>query len=226
MRKGVRPLPWWAGALCAALALGSAPCAATDWLVLVVDRSNSIDDRELALQRNAYVRLLSDANVISALDDTRVAIVEFDTGPEVVVDWMDPQSAARAYRARPPDGLRGQTGIGRALTTALALLVGKSGHLVIDISGDGKENVDSVLLSDMRAAAGARSVEINGLAILTRDTPEIDRYYSQQVVNGFVVPVDDPRDFERALRRKLLYEVAGASPEAQPGALALAAAPR
>jgi hypothetical protein len=226
MKPGAAPLPWLAGAVCAALALGPSPCAAVDWLVLLVDRSNSIDDRELALQRNAYVRLLSDASVISALGDARIAIVEFDTGPEIVVNWTDPASAARAYRARSPDGLRGQTGIGRALTTALALLVGKSGRLVIDISGDGKENVDSVLLSDMRAAAGARSVEINGLAILTRDTPEIDRYYSQQVVNGFVVPVDDTRDFERALRRKLFYEVAGSSPESQPGAVALAAAHR
>ena len=97
---------------------------------------------------------------------------------------------------------------------------------MIDISGDGKENVDAGLLSEMRAAAGARSVEINGLAILTRDTPEIDRYYSQQVVNGFVVPVADSRDFEKALRRKLFYEVAGASPEAQADAVALAATGR
>ena len=42
----------------------------------------------------------------------------------------------------------------------------------------------------MRAAADERSVEINGLAIMTPDTPEIDRYYSQQVVNGFVLPVE------------------------------------
>ena len=168
------------------------PCAAIDWLVLVVDRSKSIDERELTLQRNAYVRLLSDASVISALDGAHVAIVEFDTRSEIVVDWTDPETAARLYRHKRPDGLRGQTGIGGALTTALALLVGKSGRLVVDISGDGKENVDTALLSAMRAAAGERSVEINGLAIMTPDTPEIDRYYSQQVVNGFVLPVEKP----------------------------------
>jgi Protein of unknown function (DUF1194) len=191
-------------------------------LVLVIDRSNSIDDRELALQRSAYVRLLSDASVISALGDARIAIVEFDTGPQVVVDWTDAQSAARAYRARHPDGLRGQTGIGRALATALALLTGKSGHLVIDISGDGKENVDNALLSEMRAAAAERAVEINGLAILTQEMPEIDRYYSQRVVNGFVVSVEEAGDFERALRRKMFYEIARASPVAEPVAMALA----
>jgi Protein of unknown function (DUF1194) len=192
--------------------LGSAPCAAIDWLVLVVDRSKSIDDHELALQRGAYARLLSDPRVVSALGDVQVAIVEFDTRAEIVVDWTDPQSAARAYRAKAPDGLRGQTAIGAALTSALALLAGKNGRLVIDVSGDGKENVDAALLAAMRAAASERSVEINGLAILTDDTPEIDRYYSQQVVTGFVLPVDQGDDFDSALQRKLFYEIAGSHP--------------
>jgi hypothetical protein len=217
-----RWLAWAGGALAALIVLHPLPCAAIDWLVLVVDRSKSIDDRELALQRNAYVRLLSDASVISALDGAHVAIVEFDTRSEIVVDWTDPATAARLYRGKRPDGLRGQTGIGGALTTALALLAGKGGRLVIDISGDGKENVDAALLAAMRAAASERAVEINGLAIMTPDTPEIDRYYSQQVVNGFVLPVENPGDFQSALKRKLFYEVAGPDPGA--GMVDLAAA--
>jgi hypothetical protein len=208
-------------ALVASIALTSLPCAAIDWLVLVVDRSKSIDDRELTLQRNAYARLLSDASVISALDGAHVAVVEFDTRSEIVVDWTDPATAARLYRHKRPDGLRGQTGIGGALTTALALLVGKSGRLVIDVSGDGKENVDTALLSAMRAAADERAVEINGLAIMTPDTPEIDRYYSQQVVNGFVLPVEKTDDFQSALKRKLFYEIAG--PDRAPGTVDFAA---
>jgi hypothetical protein len=219
---GASTLRWAGGVLAALLALSPLPCAAIDWLVLVVDRSKSIDDRELALQRNAYARLLSDASVISALDGAHVAIVEFDTRSEIVVDWTDPETAARLYRRKGPDGLRGQTGIGAALTTALALLVGKSGRLVIDVSGDGKENVDNALLSAMRAAAGERAVEINGLAIMTPDVPEIDRYYSQQVVNGFVLPVEQADDFQSALKRKLFYEIAGPDPEAGMGELAAA----
>jgi Protein of unknown function (DUF1194) len=76
----------------------------------------------------------------------------------------------------------------------------------------------------MRAAASERAVEINGLAIMTPDTPEIDRYYSQQVVNGFVLPVDETGDFQNALKRKLFYEVAGSDSEA--GMVDLAAAQR
>jgi hypothetical protein len=215
-------LRWTGAALAALVALNPLPCAAIDWLVLVVDRSKSIDDRELALQRNAYVRLLSDTSVISALDGAHVAIVEFDTRSEIVVDWTDPETAARLYQRKGPDGLRGQTGIGGALTTALALLVGKSGRLVVDISGDGKENVDAALLSATRAEADQRAVEINGLAIMTPDTPEIDRYYSQQVVNGFVLPVDKTDDFQSALKSKLFYEIAG--PDHASGTVDLAAA--
>ena len=200
------------GLLCAAAA---SPCRAVDWLVLVVDRSNSIDERELALQRNAYVRLLSDAAVIQALGPAKVAIVEFDSRSEIVVDWTDPAAAAFAYRRKSPDGLRGQTGIGGALTTALALLVGKSGRLVVDVSGDGRENVDPALLAAARASATAQAIEVNGLAIMTRETPEIDRYYSGNVVNGFVLSVEQRDDFLNALKRKLFYEIAGRAPDAR-----------
>ena len=217
----------WTAAALAALCLSlPVPCAAIDWLVFVVDRSNSIDDRELALQRSAYIRLLADPGVISALGDVQVAIVEFDTRAEIVVDWTDPQSAARLYQRKSPDGLRGQTGIGGALGTALALLVGKSGRLVIDVSGDGKDNVDNALLDDMRALADEQAIEINGLAIMTPDVPEIDRYYSQRVVNGFVVSVEEDGDFQSALKRKLFYEVARTSPPSPTRTADLAAAER
>jgi hypothetical protein len=196
------------------------PCLAIDWLVLVIDRSMSVDDRELALQRSAYVRLLSEPSVIDALGGAQVAIVEFDTSSQIVVDWTDAGSAARAYRQKSPDSLRGQTGIGAALTTALALLVGKSGRQVIDVSGDGRENVDHALLARARASASARAIEINGLAILTDETPDLDRYYSTSVVNGFVLSVEQRDDFGTALKRKLFYEVAGLQPPPAASALA------
>jgi len=183
-----------------------------DWLVLVVDRSTSIDDGELGLQREAYARLLSDPDVIEALEAVQVAIVEFDTSPEIMVEWTDPQSAADAYRRRGPDRFRGLTGIGSALTTALALLVGKSGRLVIDVSGDGPENVDPRRLAEARAAASAQAIEINGLAIATAEAPEIDHYYQASVVNGFVLRIERREDFLDALKRKLFYEIAGTRP--------------
>ena len=59
---------------------------------------------------------------IGELGNAQVAIVEFDTRAEIVVDWTDPASAASAYRDKGPDGLRGQTAIGSALATAMAMM--------------------------------------------------------------------------------------------------------
>lgn len=193
-------------ALLAGIAVPS-PARAVDWLVLLVDRSNSINTAELLLQRNAYVRMLSDPDVIEALAGAMIAIVEFDTRPEIMVDWADAKSAAETYRHRRPLGLRGQTGIGRAIGTALTLLAGKSGHRVIDVSGDGRDNVDSQMLAQVRAIADQQVIEINGLAILNDDTPDLDVYYSKSVVTGFVLPVEQDEDFYRALKRKLFFEI-------------------
>ena len=61
---------------------------------------------------------------------------------------------------------------------------------------------------------------------MTPDVPEIDRYFSQRVVNGFVVPVEETDDFQSALKRKLFYEIAGAGSAVQARTLHLAAGPR
>lgn len=209
MRRG-----WWGTVV---LCLGfTAPVPAQalglDWLVLLIDRSRSIDEDELRLQRRAYARLLNSPDVISALGDAKVAIVEFDSTAELMVDWTDPKSAAELYSIQDPKGLRRQTAIGNALATAFDLLKGKDGRAVVDVSGDGKENVDPLRLQAMRAALGHEQVEINGLAILDDKVEELDRYYSQRVVNGFVLTAESRTDFEVALQRKLFYEIAGTVP--------------
>ncbi len=200
--------------LCLGLSWGllPAPALAVDWLVLVIDRSNSIDAQELRLQREAYGRLLSDQAVLDALRGTQVAIVEFDTRPEIVSRWADAEDAGRRYSRRRPEGSRGQTGIADAMATALDLLTGKSGRLVIDISGDGRENVDERLLPKVRRKAAAAAVEVNGLTIVAPETAGLSTYYDQNVVNGFVLSVDRWEDFYGALRRKLFLEVADREP--------------
>lgn len=184
-----------------------------DWLVLLIDRSRSIDEDELRLQRSAYARLLNNPAVISALGEAKVAIVEFDSTAEIMVDWAPPREAAELYALQDPKGLRRQTAIGNALATAADLLEGKSGRLVVDVSGDGRENVDPARLQTMRAALSARAIEINGLAILNEQTEDLDRYYSQKVVNGFVLAAEGRSDFDVALQRKLFYEIAGRTPD-------------
>ena len=66
---------WLVVLTCLALLGGgtlSARAAGLDWLVLLIDRSRSIDEDELRLQRRAYTRLLNDPAVISALGAAQV----------------------------------------------------------------------------------------------------------------------------------------------------------
>ncbi len=199
----------WLLMLCGALALfcPSTPALAVDWLVLVVDRSNSIDADELRLQRQAYVDVLNDSHIVRALKDTSVAIIEFDSTATVIVPWSSARGAAAQYAAAMfAPGTRGGTGIGHGLGAALSLLHAKQGRRVIDVSGDGRENRDSVLLERRRATATASGIEINGLVIRGRTQYDLKRYYKQKVVNGFVVEIDDVADFHAALKRKILQE--------------------
>lgn len=196
----------------AILTLGMAsPAAAVEWLVFVIDRSSSIDAAELKLQRDAYVAVLRDEDVKLALHAAHVAIIEFDNTAQVVVPWSRAEQAAERYADWHPTGPRGGTGISRGLAAALKLLEGKRGRQVIDISGDGRENRDMILLEQSRAAATLAGIDVNGLVISGRTLYPLDEYYREQVANGFVIPVQHMTDFYQALRRKILREALVAS---------------
>lgn len=189
--------------------------AMVDWLVLLVDASESIDAHEYDLQRQAYVNVLQNPDIDLLLEGSRIAIVEFATTPYVVVAWTDdPLRAARAYagqrrRLRGP-GPASLTGIARALALALDMLEGRAGRKVIDISGDGPDNVDWFAgVWAQRRRALEQGIEINGLAIPTPEEPAIDAYYAENVVTGFLEISREHVDFERALLTKMHIEIAG-----------------
>ena len=149
-----------------AMAPGPSTAAMIEWLVLLVDASESIEPPEYRLQHQAYVNVLRDSEIGLLLEGARIAIVEFASRPQVVVAWADPRQAARAY-ARHTRDIRGPgphslTGIARALKLALDLLENKAGRRVIDISGDGPDNVDwspaSGRSATARASCGSRSM--------------------------------------------------------------------
>jgi hypothetical protein len=198
--------------LSASFVLWVRAASAIDWLVFVVDRSNSISTPEYKLEHDAHVSVLSDPAILAMLGGAKVAIVEFDTAAEVVVNWTSPRAAASTYRLHAPPERGRLTGVGRALLTALDLLHGKPGQRVIDISGDGRENVDFPALQRARERAIRDSVDINGLVILSPEAYKVDEYYESYVATGFVVTVRKWQDFLAALRRKLVLEIALAHP--------------
>lgn len=177
------------------------------WLVLVVDRSGSISDEELSLQRAAYVSILRDPTMAEAFARTKVAIVEFDTTAEIVVDWTGATEASFLYAAYNPVAPRGGTSIGRGLEAALRLLEGRAGERIVDISGDGRDNRDQILLANVRAAALRGGVEINGLVFEGRSNARVTEYYKEKVVTGFTIGIGSMDDFLDALRQKLQREL-------------------
>ena len=206
-------------ALPIALAPSPLSAALVDWLVLLVDASASIDADEYRLQHEAYVNVLQDPGIGALLEGAQVAVIEFATAPEVVVDWSgDPGAAALAYaghiRRITGPGPASTTGIARALAHAREMLDGKAGRKVIDISGDGPDNVDWITaVWAQRDQARAMRVEINGLAIPTREEPELDLYYAEHVITGFLEISREHHDFERALITTMHIELAGRGPE-------------
>jgi hypothetical protein len=201
-------------------------------LVLSVDASGSIDTEEFALQRDGIAGAVTDAGVLGAIMGGRhggIAITLIEWGspgtPAQIVDWhivSDEASAgafASAVRSAPRqmqsynaigDGM--QLGIGLIETCPCAPV-----RRVIDVSGDNpdmRSKVPSPVARDLAVKAG---ITVNALAILQdgrlgpSGKPWLVEIYEQQVIGGFaafVIAAQTRADFARALRQKLIQEIA------------------
>jgi hypothetical protein len=198
-------------------------------LVLLVDVSRSMTERELEIQRRGYAAALQSDEVFSAVQSgllQRVAVtyIEWAGTQEVVVDWRlletraDLESFAQALTAKFNPELR-RTSISEALIFgARQMETNKYNGLrrVIDISGDGPNNQGRGVERARDAVVG-QGIVINGLPLLTREgmgmdwhLDALDVYYRRCVIGGpgaFVIPVIDWDDFEKAVRRKLVLEL-------------------
>ena len=80
---------------------------------------------------------------------------------------------------------------------------------VIDVSGDGISNAGPEVIPIARAV-GAKGVTINGL-VVTGATPDPVAFFHTHVISGplaFVETADSYTDYPRAMKRKLLRELA------------------
>jgi len=206
-------------------------------LVLAVDVSRSMDVGERELQRHGYRAALRHPDVVDAIRSGlhgRIALTYVEwSGPGsegVVVPWRlvaDEVSAAGFAASIGPADPAGRfgTSISSVLIFAAALFEnnGFAGErLVIDVSGDGPNN-SGYPVEPARDAVIARGIVINGLPIVLRpgggfrgfDIADLDLYYRDCVVGGpgaFTIPVTSTDEFETAIRRKLIQEIAAAEP--------------
>lgn len=195
--------------------------------------------RELEIQRQGYKAALLDDVVIGDIQwgrHGRIALTYVEWADadrqDVVVGWslIRNKADAEAFVAKMNTRLEPgtlKTSISTALTFAASLFdknIYSSARQVIDISGDGPNN-DGQHVVRARDQVLAKGITINGLPLMTREgtgsawyLDHMDVYYKNCVIGGynaFVVPVWDWDDFPKAVRRKLLLEISGATPPTQ-----------
>lgn len=196
-------------------------------LVLAVDASGSVDDREYTLQLEGIARGFRDATVRRAIRSGPTKSIAVNmlvwAEPQIPKDttgWFVIASDAEAERfaamvAAFPRQQSGATAIGEGIAAALRAIGGndiEAARAVVDVSGDGRESVArefTVLVGQARAMALSRGVVINGLAI-QNEVSDLADYYRRNVQAGpdsFVMAAKDYEDFAEAMRLKLLREI-------------------
>jgi Protein of unknown function (DUF1194) len=213
--------------LAVGLLLGWAPAGHAEpvdtALVLALDVSLSVDEREYELQREGIATAFESPALVAAVAGGKSHAIDV-----LVLEWSDPElqvvtvgwtrvsdaASANAFATtvrathRSSQGL---TAIGNGLIAAGAafeLLPDQAIRKVIDVSGDGMANI-GVPCSQARDALLAKGITINGL-VMINDEPWVDGYYNENVVGGpgaFLMQVADYREFAAAIREKLLSEI-------------------
>lgn len=209
-------------------------------LALGVDVSRSIDAGEARLQRQGYIQAFRDPELIEAIETGilgRIAVGYYEWAgyghADIIVDWIviDGAASANAFADRLQQDLplsASRTSISGAIEFAQPWFNdnGFEGtRRVIDISGDGPNNWGN-LVTIARDKAVAAGITINGLPILDPgggpfsrfNIANLDLYYRDCVIGGtgaFLVVAADFNDFARAVRRKLVLEIADLQPAPQ-----------
>ena len=195
-------------------------------LVLALDVSGSVDNREFELQRGGLAAAFKDQRIVEAISRglrKRIAVAAVQWAglgkqavvvPWTIVDGTESavyfsQSVANMRRSyqNSETHISGVINFGTDLVTAAPIVADRR---VIDISGDGMDNVG---YSPHRARDRAlrAGITINGLAILN-ETPRLDDYYHYNVIGGpnsFVIKANAYEDYAAAILRKLIREIDG-----------------
>ncbi len=214
-------------------------------LVLLADASRSIDDGELRFQREGYAVAITHPDVLAAISHgylQRIAVIFVEwadeTAQEVVVPWtvIDGEDSARRFAKAllaAPRQAFGPNAIGPALAAAHALIAGNDidgTRRIIDFSGDSSWAGGGIPVAVARKSALDAGIVINGLAILCRacdsgrpaDT-DLEGAFAATITGGpgsFVITADGSASFAKAVRRKLILEIAGSPGSSEPGQVA------
>ena len=188
--------------------------------MLAIDVSNSVDNSEYRIQVDGLADALRDPEVQEALLGGQVALAMMQWSGEdrqdLSLPWTrmtshaDIVQFARAARLAPRAFIQSDTAPAEAVAFALAQFdqVRDCTRHIIDVSGDGTPNSGSDV-SAARNAAERAGVTINGVAIESLGVA-ITGFYQRSIVtrDGFVITARGHRDYPRAIRDKLIRELA------------------
>lgn len=193
-------------------------------LVLAIDTSASVNEREYRLQIEGIAHAFRHPDAIAAIaalgpGGLAVALLQWSEPREArlsvpfahITSERDAKAFAFLVSLVPRAGRSSLTDIGSGLSAALAAMETgpyEGRRRIIDISGDGRSNAGQPP-AIVRRQVLSRGVVINGLAILT-DEPWLKDYYREFVIGGpgsFVEAADDYDSFADAFLRKLLREL-------------------
>jgi Ca-activated chloride channel family protein len=192
-------------------------------LVLALDISSSVNDREYDLQRLGLVRAFRTPAVIDAILTPKgagIAATAFEwsgySQQDVVIPWtmLDSEARIRDFA----DTLAAHRRPFSDLATALGKAVEYGAHLfadappcarrVLDVSGDG-ENNDGVGPEYFRARGVLAGITINGL-VVQGAVPDPAPYYRDHVIQGpgaFLALARNYGDYPSVIIGKLLREI-------------------
>jgi Ca-activated chloride channel family protein len=195
-------------------------------LVLALDVSSSVDEREFDLQMKGLAGALRDPEIVQAIIDSGgIQAMAFEWSGRYqqvqVVPWSflaseaDIFSFASLIGAHPRGYDEFPTALGYALGHAATLLSKAPlacARKVVDMSGDGITN-EGFGPEHAYANFHFDGVTVNGL-VIEGEVPDPVIYYRERVIRGpgaFVEIAHGFADYREAMRRKLLREINGAA---------------
>ncbi len=210
-------------------------------LSLVIDTSGSISANEFTLQMTGYKNAFKDAGVQAAIlsqtNGIAVNTIFFSTTAKEMIAFTQLDTLAKIDSFADSLGalVRHEslnTNIAGGMLLSRSKLndntVFSSTRLIMDVSGDGEQNVGAGLtaaqrhnlVNAQRDAAASDGIKVNGLAI---GGPTITNYYNARVrtTDGFVIAAADFAAFDTAIKQKIVSEITGNPPVPEPATLAL-----
>lgn len=239
-------------ALCAGFVSNAAAETVDTKLLLMLDVSGSVSSGEFNLQRQGYVDAFRDSVIQNLILDTAggqktgsiaVALGFFSSNSVMSIPWTVIDSVADAMNfattientGRPSQ--YGWTGVGQMTNVAGAISFATTymntgnyeGREVIDISGDGVQNVDGDT-GAARDAAVLDGITVNAISIGKGDQfaglDELIKFYQTEIVGGensFAMHTNSFEDFGAGIQEKLKRELTPDPPSetTEPGSMLL-----